>query len=459
MRKLIPRAADLILQYEWIVLALIALPLLFPSPNLTLVLLVLPILWSLHWWRSGSPFPRTALNLAMLLLALMVLVSLYATYSISFSLPKISGMLLGFGVFFMVVRFASSTEKWLYAIGFFLLAGLVLAVLGLMGGSWPTKIPVIGQVGNALPQVIAGLPGAEAGFHPNEISGALLWVVPGFWTLSFVLFHLRAQIFSRVRPFYRWASILLAFSIAISISAVLLMTQSRAGYIGLAAACPLILFLVLPNKFRAPVFLLILVLVVILGGWLLADTFQESQDGVLSEANASGVLNVRSMAGRFEIWSRALYGIQDFSFTGMGMNTFRQVVHVLYPLFMIAPDKDIGHAHNNFLQVALDLGIPGLIAYLAILMGSLVVLYRIWQMPYALPAYPEITRGLVLGLGGGLIAHSVYGLLDAVAPGAKPGILWWWLLGLIASLYRLCLKGSSPNLVSINSTDGQAPNS
>jgi len=44
---------------------------------------------------------------------------------------------------------------------------------------------------------------------------------------------------------------------------------------------------------------------------------------------------------------------------------------------------------------------------------------------------------MILGLGAGLAAHMVYGLLDAISLGAKPGFLWWWLLGLIASLYRL----------------------
>jgi len=40
-----------------------------------------------------------------------------------------------------------------------------------------------------------------------------------------------------------------------------------------------------------------------------------------------------TVSGRVEVWSRALYGIQDFPFTGMGMNAFRRVVPVLYPCF------------------------------------------------------------------------------------------------------------------------------
>jgi predicted lipid-binding transport protein (Tim44 family) len=43
---------------------------------------------------------------------------------------------------------------------------------------------------------------------------------------------------------------------------------------------------------------------------------------------------------------------------------------------------------------------------------------------------------LVIGLGGGLLAHLLYGLTDAVSLGAKPGILFWILLGLITALHK-----------------------
>ena len=145
---------------------------------------------------------------------------------------------------------------------------------------------------------------------------------------------------------------------------------------------------------------------------------------------------MNTLEGRVEIWSRAIYGLQDFPFTGMGMNTFREVVHVLYPLFLIAPDVDIGHAHNEFLQAGLDLGIPGLIAFIALYIGAFWMLADIWKRTRnSQPLTPNLQRSTVLGLGGGLSAHLLYGLTDAVALGAKPGVLFWMLLGLIAGLH------------------------
>jgi hypothetical protein len=48
----------------------------------------------------------------------------------------------------------------------------------------------------------------------------------------------------------------------------------------------------------------------------------------------------------------------------------------------------------------------------------------------------NVQRLTVLGLGGGLFAHLLYGLTDAIALGAKPGLLFWMLLGLITGLYE-----------------------
>jgi putative inorganic carbon (hco3(-)) transporter len=81
--------------------------------------------------------------------------------------------------------------------------------------------------------------------------------------------------------------------------------------------------------------------------------------------------------------------IQDFPFTGMGMNVFRKVVPVLYPLFLIGPDIDIGHAHNEFLQAALDLGIPGLIAFLALYIGVFWMLADVWRATRHSPLITE----------------------------------------------------------------------
>src|SRR5207244_1803737 len=86
--------------------------------------------------------------------------------------------------------------------------------------------------------------------------------------------------------------------------------------------------------------------------------WQDVQRPSKPPALASGVVL------RLELWSKAVIWIGDFPLTGMGMNMFRTRMRILYPVFVHPPDPDVVHAHNNLLQAAVDLGIPGLIAYL-----------------------------------------------------------------------------------------------
>jgi putative inorganic carbon (HCO3(-)) transporter len=114
----------------------------------------------------------------------------------------------------------------------------------------------------------------------------------------------------------------------------------------------------------------------------------------------------------------------------MSMNGFRRVVHILYPLFLISPATDIAHAHNQLLQTGLDLGLPGLVAYLALWWISAVLLWRSWR-----GAPDTAHRALVVGVAGALVASWIFGLLDAISLGAKPGFMWWLLLALLVALH------------------------
>ena len=413
-----------------------------------------------------SPLPSTPLNAALLLLALMVRVSEWATFDMAYSLPKISGMVLGFGVFFAVTREGERPLGWWLSLLAFSGVGLGVALLGVFGTNWDTtKIAFLAPIVDRLPKLIAGLQGAEVGFHPNEVAGALSWVLPVMLAVSVGLFLLprssqRARRGNRResdegagtrRKLNGWRLALvtiLCVLVTFFVGAVFVLTQSRGGYISLALTLPLLILIALPRRWRWYSLIPLVVLAILLG-FLVASRWEAVRSWVTgSDMAADPALSLSTFEARLEIWSRAIYGIQDFPFTGMGMNAFRKVVPLLYPLFLVSPDKDIGHAHNEFLQAALDLGIPGLIAFIAIYIIAFWMLADIWRNvptfntcpPGRTPGRCErsrmMQRATVLGLGGGLLAHMLYGITDAVALGAKPGLLFWMLLGLIAGLYE-----------------------
>jgi putative inorganic carbon (HCO3(-)) transporter len=153
----------------------------------------------------------------------------------------------------------------------------------------------------------------------------------------------------------------------------------------------------------------------------------------LEAASSSGEL---ALVGRVEAWQRAIYMIQDFPFTGIGIGTFDPVADALYPLFLVSPDLDVAHAHNNLLEVGVDLGIPGLVAYVALLTAFGVAAWRA-----ASRASPDSAhRALVMGLACGMLAHQVFGLTDAFILGTKLGIVMWVYLAFIAVLGGLPIK-------------------
>jgi putative inorganic carbon (HCO3(-)) transporter len=454
---------------HWLWLGLAAPFLFFITIERLPAMLVVPGIWLLHWaigdygeafpkdepatTLPSWPLPATPLNVPILLITLMLLVSTWATYDMALSLPKISGMVLGLGIYFTYARIGARAVSWWIGLLTFLSMGLGITVLGLLGTRWfVEKVNFLSPIINRIPTVITGLQGAETGFHPNEVAGALTWVLPLFLALAiYDLLPRRPQtsrgeeprsagpmrLAARLSPGGHWRVRVLLWLGTILAAGVLVLTQSRSGYIGMAAALYVMLLISLPRRWRQIALVIVLIAALITGITLLTfdnlriwDWKPEGQ--VLGE----GLLSTNSLDSRRRIWSRAIYGLQDFPFTGMGMNAFREVVNVLYPLSQAPSGVNIAHAHNEFLQAGLDLGIPGLIGFVALYMIAFWMSGRIWKLARCFePAERALQRAIILGLGGGLLAHMFYGMTDAVALGAKPGFLFWVLLGLITGNY------------------------
>jgi len=409
--------------WPWLTLALLTIStpfLLFPGGWRTLALLILPLAYIGNRLITGHFVHRTPYDLAIFLLLVMVLVSLYATFDIQTSLPKITGVLLGVSIMYGLVNFATSAQRLkLVTLG---VMGIIAAFIALVmvGTDWGTKIPLVRQISGRLPMLLQGLPGAAEGFHPAEVGGTLTWII-------FLPTTAAIGLCSYKLSFRRALVVLVLFGLTATMILVLLFTQSRSTWISVAVGICALLFL----SGRWGKLILGLGLIIVLATTLVIGPTKILEQITENPEPELGTVFTPNLEGRVEIWSRAIYGIQDFPFTGMGMNTFRHIVRILYPLFLISPDMDIAHAHNESLQAALDLGIPGLVAFLALQGMALYLAYCVFRSDA-----PTSARWTAAGALLGLIAHSVYGLTDAVALGAKPGIFFWILLGLVANLYQ-----------------------
>ncbi len=418
------RISLLLIRYEWLILAVLAPLLLFPNAKRSLALVGVPLLWAARKIARGRFIRRTPLDWAILLLLIMVLVSLFVTYDLSLSLPKVTALILGIALYYATVDLDSPRSLRL-ALAIYLVGGIGLAVVALFGTTWSAKIPVLGSLAARLPAALRGLPGSEQGFNANEVAGTLLWFIPFYPALA-------AWAWSGWRRGNARAGwpVLLLLAGGVLTTGVLLLSQSRGALLGVGLAS--LLLLAASGRYgRGLAAALILAAVVVLA--LYGPRIGNELLGAGSGAGDTG--QVITLSARVEIWSRALDAVADFPITGMGFNVFRNAVTVMYPLFSISPDVDIAHAHNHFLQVAVDLGLPGLTAYLAIWLIAGVAVIGLWR-----GAGDTWVKSFALGSGASLLAYLVYGMTDTVSLGSKPGVAWWALLGLSMAVLASCAQ-------------------
>ncbi len=406
--------------------------LVFLSPLLVLarrdfavVFLIIPILWILRWRVQGRLTERTPLDWPIALLLAMVAVGALVSADVDRSMPKIAGILFGVGVFYAVINGVHSERDiaWV-ALGLILVGGAI-GLVGLVGSTASSSnkfIPL--QISALIPRWIQ-VPGTVEGqINPNEVGGSLAFVFPFLLCLSLTRWDIEKN--DAVRRLARRGGSLIKLALwpaLIWMGAMLILTQSRSALFG-AAISFFIFSLIRWPKVRWLVGVLLLGLVT----FALTHGFDFVVQAMTANGAAVGTLD---LAARQEVWERALYAIQDFPFTGVGLNMFEPVTRVLYPYFLIPPDTAIGHAHNMLMQVTVDLGIPGLVAYVALLTAFG---YMVGKVTIASPS--SMRRSMALALALGMMAHQIFGLTDAIALGAKPGIIFWIMLALAGNLWR-----------------------
>jgi putative inorganic carbon (HCO3(-)) transporter len=248
----------------------------------------------------------------------------------------------------------------------------------------------------------------SAGFHPNIVGGALALLLP-----STAAYALAARSWSR--------RLLFGLLLLVGILA-LIMTQSRGAIAGFAAA-----LLVVAIARRRRWAWLVLVLAVLVVAVILWPGAHQALDLVLDSA---GTGTAQSREARLELLSRGLYMVEDFPVTGVGLGMFSDTLPLLYPLFLRGASSDVPHAHNVLLQMAIDHGLPGLTAFLALLILLVVMAVRSLALSRGRRLEP-----LAVGLSAGLVAYAFHGLVDHVWHTPRSHPIVWAYFGLIAALW------------------------
>jgi len=401
---------------DWVQLILICLIapfFLFPSMKYVWVFLTVPVIWICRWVVKRRFFERTTLDWVIVVLLVQVILTSIIVKDLGSSLPKIVGVLFGLVFFYSAIGLIKSEKLIKLGILGFLTAGLVLSIIGILGIQWDTSEiysdKIIPKIEKIIPKIDWNLPGAEEGFNSNAIGGTLILIIP--LCLALFISYIKGKeesylIFSRLMT--------LSFLIIILFvtCSVLFLSLSMGSWLALAVS---IWILLLPWKWKKWSSLLIPLLIAFI---------------FISSADKTKIINDNLKSGfmkRKAFWLVGVDTISRHPFSGIGMNRIRQIPAIGYTH---------SHVHNHLLHTTSELGIPGLIAYLAILIGAGFMCFEIFYK--SKKGWVKMTA---LGLGCGQLAHFIFGMADSIPIGAKVGIFFWFSLALITAIYNYMLKG------------------
>lgn len=355
---------------------------------------------------TGRWTVRTPVDMPALLLLSLLPLNFWISARPDISGPQALRLLLGILLFYALVNGVRSQHSGLWLYRGYLSAGLALVGVAFFSVDWTQeKLPFLPD---ALYSVFSNR--LADTIHPNVLAGTLL---------PFALLA-AARILWKPEG-CRWDR-LLAFAVFSGIFGMLILSQSRSALLAFGVS----LLVLAAFRWRY--------------GWAItglaggAALLYVASDPAgprqfLFEAGLVG-----GLPGRVDIWERAILLIRDFPFTGTGMGHFHLIVSAIYPFFSPDPAR-VDHAHQLFLQVAVDLGIPGLIAWSSIFLG---VLASAW-IGYRRARNAE--NPLLMAMGAALIAVqvglAVHGLFDAAIWGmVRSAPLVWgiWAGAMVALL-------------------------
>jgi putative inorganic carbon (hco3(-)) transporter len=303
---------------------------------------------------------------------------------------------------------------------------LLVAILALGSSQWVGKSALLQPVINAMPK-LTGFPGAEGGFNPNEIAGVLAWLAPLMIGIAL----------------YRWQNRETRWDVtaaAVLLSVALILGQSRSAIFGVLSVLLVGLPLMVQGlRWRVLAYLGLAAVIVLQIAASTTFAQMEVKRVAPTRTEISAVpwqqtYDEFNVNVRFEIWGSALAIVRDYPLTGVGMAMFRDGrVRAAYPVPMMG-DGILPHAHNDLLQVASDMGIPGLIVFLGMYAAVGYMLFKAWRLGDAQ------ARAVSVAAAAGLLAHAIYGMGDAITLWDRFFFPLWMLFGLAGAQYVLVTR-------------------
>lgn len=361
-------------------------------------------------WRHGRIITRSPLDIVLVVFLIGAVVNVYAA-PYTRGLTMLARPLYGILVYYAILESARTQRHMNHLVTLAVTLGLLVGGLALGSSQWTEKSDQMGFIIMNLP-TISGFPGVGGGFNVNEIAGALAWLAP-------VLAGIAVMQWQQGRNRF---AVSLAFGIVLL---ALFLGQSRMALIGVFLALGVIIYLLIRHRTWRWVAFAGLGLLVVLEVLIIANVFNVQNREALSTRDQN------SFMGRIPMWEAAIDAITDYPLTGVGLSMFRDGrVREAYPVPKYET-RVLPHTHNEFLQIGTDMGVPGLLIFIALHGALAYATWFIWRYGDA------AARAIGIGAGAAILAHVIFGLADAITLWDRFAFLFWVITGLLIAQYTL----------------------
>lgn len=166
------------------------------------------------------------------------------------------------------------------------------------------------------------------------------------------------------------------------------------------------------------------VILIPLALFFFSDTFADRIMSVIHPVDTSASL-------RMALWESTMAMIRDYPLTGIGWGAYLWT-YPAYDFFIQNPDVKIYHAHNMYLHLMAEIGIPAFILFMTIIAKTVYMAVRV-----AKRSKDRWLSGLAMGIIAAIISLLVNGVTDHILFNIQLSMFFWMMVAAAHLAYQI----------------------